>query len=207
MPADTALAVQDRGHSLQGPPHRLSDPAVPASGAACPSRWQLATDAHLGTTDAATCWDDGLAGLLSLLLSQRLVRHDQTDHAGLGCAHLASESRTHEAVRQQRLRYERRWASLLLWLSGTITPVSPVAVAFNGKAFLSSESGASALDARTNPMSVGPQLATAGFAEPSCILLAQASRVHLLAGSGAKVGCCLSEYGATSVASGLSGGG
>ena len=44
---------------------------------------------HLGTTDAATCWDDGLAGLLSLLLSQRLVRHDQTDHAGLACAHLA----------------------------------------------------------------------------------------------------------------------
>ena len=96
---------------------------------------------------------------------------------------------------------------LLLWLSRTISSVSPVAVASNNKAFLSSDSGASALDARTNPMSVGPQLATAGFAEPSCILLAQASRVHLLAGSGAKVGCCLSEYGATSVASGLSGGG
>ena len=48
--------------------------------------------------NAAICADDGLAGLLSLLLSHRLVRHDQTDHAGLGCAHLASESRTHGAL-------------------------------------------------------------------------------------------------------------
>ena len=76
MPADTALAMHDRGCSLQGPPHGLSDPAMPASGAACPSRWQLATDARLAATNAATCGDDGLAGLLSLLLSQRLVRHE-----------------------------------------------------------------------------------------------------------------------------------
>ena len=55
---------------------------------------------------------------------------------------------------QQRLTYDWRWASLLLWLSGTITPVSLVAVAFNEKAYLSSESGASALDARSNPMNV-----------------------------------------------------
>ena len=54
--------------------------------------------------------------------------------------------------------------AVLLWLSGTITPVSAVAVAFYGKAFLSSESGASALDARTNPMIVGPRPVTAGFA-------------------------------------------
>ena len=39
--------------------------------------------------DADKSGDDGLAGLLSLLLSHRLVRHDQTDHAGLACAHLA----------------------------------------------------------------------------------------------------------------------
>ena len=108
---------------------------------------------------------------------------------------------------QQRLSYARSWAFLLLWLSGTIIQVSLVAVAFNEKLFMSSESGASALDARTNPMIVGPQPVTAGFAEHGCILLAQASRLHLLAGSGAKVGCCLSEYGATSVESSLSGGG
>jgi hypothetical protein len=59
---------------------------------------------------------------------------------------------------QQRLSYERSWAFLLLWLSGTITPVSTVAMALNEKAFLSLESGASALDARSNPMNVGPQL-------------------------------------------------
>ena len=50
---------------------------------------------------------------------------------------------------RQRLSYARSWAFLLLWLSGTITPVSLVAVAFNEKAFLSSESGASALDTRS----------------------------------------------------------
>ena len=66
---------------------------------------------------------------------------------------------------QQRLIYARSWAVLLLWLSGTIIPVSLVAVAFNGKAFVSSESGASALDACANPMIVGPQLVTASFAE------------------------------------------
>ena len=92
---------------------------------------------------------------------------------------------------REPIRYERRWASLLLWLSGTITPVSPVAVAFNGKAFLSSESGASALDARSNPMIVGPRPVTAGFAELGCKLLAQTSRVHALIGSGAKMGWCL----------------
>ena len=43
MLADTALAVHDRGCSLQGPSHGLSDLAVPASGAACPSQWQLAS--------------------------------------------------------------------------------------------------------------------------------------------------------------------
>ena len=43
MPADTALAVHDRGCSLQGPSHGLSDLAEPASGAACPSQWQLAS--------------------------------------------------------------------------------------------------------------------------------------------------------------------
>ena len=80
---------------------------------------------------------------------------------------------------QQRLSYARSWAFLLLWLSGTITPVSLVAVAFNEKAFLSSESGASALDARSNPMNVGPQPVTAGFAELGCNLLAQTSRRHI----------------------------
>jgi hypothetical protein len=87
---------------------------------------------------------------------------------------------------QQRLIYARSWAVLLLWLSGTIIPVSLVAVAFNGKAFVSSESGASALDARSNPMNVGPQPVTAGFAELGCNLLAQTSRGHILTGSGAK---------------------
>ena len=57
---------------------------------------------------------------------------------------------------------------------------SAVAVAFNGKAFLSSESG--------NPMIVGPRPVTAGFAELGCNLLAQTSRVHALIGSGAKLG-------------------
>ena len=89
---------------------------------------------------------------------------------------------------QQRLTYDWRWASLLLWLSGTITPVSPVAVAFNGKAFMSEESGASALDARSNPMIVGPRPVTAGFAELGCNLLVQTSRGHILTGSGAKMG-------------------
>ena len=78
---------------------------------------------------------------------------------------------------QQRLTYDWRWASLLLWLSGTITPVSLVAVAFNGKAFLGSESGASALDTRSNPMIVGPRPVTAGFAELGCNLLAQTTVV------------------------------
>ena len=87
---------------------------------------------------------------------------------------------------QQRLRYTRRWASLLLWLSGTIIPVSPVAVALSGKAFLISESGAPALDARSNPMIVGPQPVTAGLAELGCNLLVQPSRGHILAGAGAK---------------------
>ena len=87
---------------------------------------------------------------------------------------------------QQRLRYTRRWASLLLWLSGTIKPVSPVAVALNGKAFLSTESGAPALDARSNPMIVKPQPVTAGLAELGCTLLAQTSRVYVLTGHGAK---------------------
>ena len=87
---------------------------------------------------------------------------------------------------QQRLIYARSWAVLLLWLSGTIIPVSLVAMAFNGKAFVSSESGASALDARSNPMNVGPQPVTAGFAELGCNLLAQTSRGHILTGSGAK---------------------
>ena len=36
---------------------------------------------------------------------------------------------------QQRLMYTRRWASLLLWLSVAITPVSLVAVAFNESEF------------------------------------------------------------------------
>ena len=95
---------------------------------------------------------------------------------------------------QQRLTYDWRWASLLLWLSGTITPVSLVAVAFNGKAFLGSESGASALDTRSNPMIVGPRPVTAGFAELGCNRLAQTSRGHVLTGSGAKDGCCLAEF-------------
>ena len=106
---------------------------------------------------------------------------------------------------QQRLRYTQRWASLLLWLSGTIIPVSPVAVALNGKAFLITESGAPALDARSNPLIVGPQPVTAGLAELGCNLLAQTSRVHVLTGPGAKVGCCLPKYGATGVKSGVSG--
>ena len=59
-------------------------------------------------------------------------------------------------------------------------------VAFNGKAFLSSESGASALDARSNPMNVGPQPVTAGFAELGCNLLAQTSRGYILTGYSAK---------------------
>ena len=106
---------------------------------------------------------------------------------------------------QQRLSYARSWAFLLLWLSGTITPVSLVVMAFNGKAFLGSESGASALDTRRNPMIVGPRPVTAGFAELGCNLLAQTSRAHVLTGPGAKVGCYLPKYGATSVESGLSG--
>ena len=105
---------------------------------------------------------------------------------------------------QQRLSYARSWAFLLLWLSGTITPVSLVAVAFNEKAFLSSESGASALDTRSNPMNVGPQPVTAGFAELGFNLLAQTSRGHILTGSGAEMGWCLTKSGATSVESGLS---
>ena len=100
------------------------------------------------------------------------------------------------------------WArrSLLLCLKCAISLVSPVAVASNHKAFLSTESGASALDACRNPMILGSQPATADFAEEGYLLLAHASRVHLLTGSGAKVGCCLPKYGATSVESGLSGG-
>jgi len=72
-------------------------------------------------------------------------------------------------------------------------------VALNGKAFLITESGAPALDARSNPMIVGPQPVTAGLAELGCNLLAQTSRVHVLTGPGAKVGCCLPKYGATEV--------
>ena len=87
---------------------------------------------------------------------------------------------------QQRLRYTRRWASLLLWLSGTIIPVSLVAVALNGKAFLITESGAPALDARSNPMIVEPQPLTVGLAELGCTLLAQTSRVYVLTGPSAK---------------------
>ena len=89
---------------------------------------------------------------------------------------------------QQRLSYARSWAFLLLWLSGTITPVSLGAVAFNEKAFLSSESVASSLDTRSNPMNVGPQPVMAGFAELGCNLLAQTSRGHILTGSGAEMG-------------------
>ena len=65
-------------------------------------------------------------------------------------------------------------------------PGCPVPVAFNEKAFMSLESGASALDARINPTIVGPQPVTAGFAELGCNLLAQTSRGHILTGYGAK---------------------
>ena len=44
----------------------------------------------------------------------------------------------------------------------------------------------SALDARSNPMIVGPQPVTAGLAELGCILLAQTSRIYVLTGPGAK---------------------
>jgi len=147
-----------------------------------------------------------------------LHRHDRTNRTGSACAHFACRSRTYGRAkvilrlssqptsRQQRLRYTSRWASLLLCLKCSIALVSPVAVASNHKAFLSTESGESALDACRNPMILGPQPATADFAENGYLLLAHASRVHLLTGSGAKVGCCLPKYGATSVESGLSGG-
>ena len=100
-------------------------------------------------------------------------------------AHLAPLSTTDIHAAEAQLRAELGFPAALaeLW---TITPVSLVAVAFNEKAFLSSESGASALDARSNPMNVGPQPVTAGFAELGCNLLAQTSRGHILTGSGAK---------------------
>ena len=118
-------------------------------------------------------------------------------------AHLAPLSTTNVQAAEAQIRAEMGFpAALAEWES--IIPVSPVAVAFNGKAFLSSESGASALDARSNPMIVGPQPVTAGFAELGCNLLAQTSRGHILTGSGAKMGWCLTKSGATSVESGLS---
>ena len=117
-------------------------------------------------------------------------------------AHLAPSSTTNVQAAEVQIRAEMGFPAALA--ERTITPVSPVAVAFNGKAFLSSESGASALDARSNPMNVGPQPVTAGFAELGCNLLAQTSRVHALIGSGAKMGWCLTKSGATSVESGLS---
>ena len=119
--------------------------------------------------------------MLAARTTRRTYRHYRLRHGAIVlrlCRQLTAEGLW--------FRYARRWASLLLWLSGTITPVSPVAVAFNGKAFLSSESGASALDARTNPMIVGPRPVTAGFAELGCNLLVQTSRGHILTGSGAK---------------------
>ena len=79
-------------------------------------------------------------------------------------------------------------------------------MAFNEIAFMSLESGASALDARTNPLILGPHHVTAGFAEEGCLLLAQTSQLQVLIGYGAKMGCCLPKFGATSVESGLSGG-
>ena len=74
----------------------------------------------------------------------------------------------------------------LLWFDLTASVVSQVDMALTGRAFLSSESGASALDARTNPMIVRPQPVTAGFAELGCTLLAQTSRVYVLTEPGAK---------------------
>ena len=116
MLADTALAVHDRGCSLQGPSHGLSDLAVPASGAACPSRWQLASFVIMVTAPAASKWRWMSQSWMSRFQRHILHRHDQTDHAGPGCAHLACRSRTDGGTevilrlclqprsRQQRLR-------------------------------------------------------------------------------------------------------
>ena len=97
MLADTALAVHDRGCSLQGPSHGLSDLAVPASGAACPSQWQLASYVIMMTAPAASEWRWMSPSLMSVFQRLILHRHDQTGHAGSGCAHLAWKSRTHGA--------------------------------------------------------------------------------------------------------------
>ena len=97
MLADTALAVHDRGCSLQGPSHGLSDLAVPASGAACPSQWQLASYVIMMTAPAASEWRWMSPSLMSGFQRLILHRHDRTGHAGSGCAHLAWKSRTHGA--------------------------------------------------------------------------------------------------------------
>ena len=98
--------------------------------------------------------------------------------------------------------YTRRWASLLLWLSVTIVPVSQVAVASNEKAFMSAESGASAFGAHANALFVGPSPLRPVLRKFSANSLVQTSQAHILIGSGAKVGCCLPKSGATSVESG-----
>ena len=98
MPADTALAVHDRGCSLQGPSHGLSDLALPASEAARPSRWQLASFVIMMPAPAASKWRWMSQSWMSRFQRHILHRHDRTDHAGSGCAHLASESRTHGAL-------------------------------------------------------------------------------------------------------------
>ena len=94
MPADTALPVHDRGCSLQGPSHGLSDLALPASQAARPSRWQLASFVIMVTAPAASKWRWMSQSWMSRFQRHILHRHDQVDHAGSGCAHLACRSRT-----------------------------------------------------------------------------------------------------------------
>jgi len=119
MPSDTALAVHDRGCILQGPSHGLSDPALPASEAARPSRWQLASSVIMMTAPAASKWRWMSQSWMSRFQRHILHRHDQTDHAGSGCAHLACRSRTDGGTEvilrlclQPRSRQQRltRWA-------------------------------------------------------------------------------------------------
>ena len=63
-------------------PCRLLELHAQADGSLQPTQGKSPLDANKSE-------DDGLAGLLSLLRSHRLVRHDPSDHAGSGHAHLA----------------------------------------------------------------------------------------------------------------------
>ena len=77
-----AVAFKAHPTGFQIRPCRLLELHAQADGSLQPTQGKL-------PPNTAMSGDDGLAGLLSLLLSQRLVRHDQIDHAGSGCAHLA----------------------------------------------------------------------------------------------------------------------